>query len=280
MPTIKTNGIHLHYEERGSGESPDDIPLLLIMGITAPGSVWNVHLADWQHHFRCIIGDNRGVGLSDKPAGPYSTEQMADDYAGLLDAIEVKKVKVVGCSMGSTIAQQLAIRHPHRVESLVLMCPWARCDHYAQALFQHIMNSKARFRPEEFSLYMQLLIFSKSSWDDAEKCAELEMGRRQDATNPFPQPLHGLEGQAAACISHNVLADLKKIHQPSLVIGGREDIFTPVWMAEEVAGGIDGSELFLYDKLGHAFHFENTEDFNPRVRNWLLGKNYPAETLN
>lgn len=264
MPTIKTNGINFYYEERGSGE-----PLLLIMGITAPGTVWNVHVADWKHHFRCIIGDNRGVGLTDKPAGPYSTEQMADDYAGLLDFLGLENVNVIGCSMGSTIAQQLAIRHPKKVKSLVLMCPWARCDNYAKGLFQHIMNAKARFRPEEFSLYMQLLIFSKSSWDDAKQHEDLENGRKIDAYNPFPQPLHGLEGQAAACINHNALQDLGKINAPTLVIGGKEDIFTPVWMAKEVASGIPGAELFLYDKLGHAFHFENTEDFNARVRTWL-----------
>jgi pimeloyl-ACP methyl ester carboxylesterase len=260
----------MHYEERGSGHSPEDIPLLLIMGITAPGSVWNVHLADWQNHFRCIVGDNRGVGLSDKPLGPYSSEQMADDYAGLLDAIQVEKVKVVGCSMGSTIAQQLAIRHPEKVHSLVLMCPWARCDNYAKSLFQHIVNCKAHFRPEDFSLYIQLLIFSKSSWDQNDTYEELATGRKQDGANPFPQPLHGLEGQAAACIAHNALADLGQIDKPTLVIGGAQDIFTPVWMAKEVADNIPEAELFLYENLGHAFHFEHTADFNPRVRNWLL----------
>jgi len=260
----------MHYEERGSGHSPEDIPLLLIMGITAPGSVWNVHLADWQNHFRCIVGDNRGVGLSDKPLGPYSSEQMADDYAGLLDAIQVEKVKVVGCSMGSTIAQQLAIRHPEKVHSLVLMCPWARCDNYAKSLFQHIVNCKAHFRPEDFSFYIQLLIFSKSSWDQNDTYEELATGRKQDGANPFPQPLHGLEGQAAACIAHNALADLGQIDKPTLVIGGAQDIFTPVWMAKEVADSIPEAELFLYENLGHAFHFEHTADFNPRVRKWLL----------
>lgn len=264
MPTIKTNGINFYYEERGSGE-----PLLLIMGITAAGAVWNVHVSDWKRDFRCIMGDNRGVGQTDKPVGPYSTEQMADDYAGLLDSLGLENVNVIGCSMGSTIAQQLAIRHPKKVKSLVLMCPWARCDNYAKGLFQHIMNAKARFRPEEFGLYIQLLIFSKASWDDAKQHSDLEDGRRADGLNPFPQPLHGLEGQAAACIDHNALPDLGKINVPTLVIGGKEDIFTPVWMAEEVANGIPGAELFLYEKLGHAFHFENTPDFNARIKNWL-----------
>lgn len=265
MPLIATNGINFYYEERGTGE-----PLLLIMGITAAGSVWNVHLADWQKHFRCIVGDNRGVGQTDKPPGAYTTEQMADDYAGLLDHLGLSNVAVVGCSMGSTIAQQLAIRHPEKVKSLVLMCPWARCDAYAKGIFEHMKLAKARFRPEEFSLHIQLLIFAKQSWDNAETLAGLEAGRKQDAVNPWPQPLHGLEGQAAACVNHNALDKLGNINKPTLVIGGREDIFTPVWMAEEVAGNIPGAELFLYENLGHAFHFEDTEDFNPRVRNWLL----------
>jgi pimeloyl-ACP methyl ester carboxylesterase len=267
MPFVQTNGINFYYEERGPSSAE---PLLLIMGITAPGGVWEPHASYWQNDFRCIIGDNRGVGQSDKPVGPYSTEQMADDYAGLLDALQLENVRVVGCSMGSTIAQQLAIRHPKKVRSLVLMCPWARCDNAAKAIFQHMTHCKARFRPEEFSLYIQQLIYSKASWDNEQTAADLEAGRNQAAIDPFPQPLHGLEGQAAACIAHNALAELPSLTQPALIIGGKEDIFTPVWMANEVAGAIPNSDLFLYEKAGHIFHFEQLEDFNPRVKNWLL----------
>ena len=265
MPHIHTNGINLYYEERGSGA-----PLLLIMGITAPGAVWEKHAAYWEKDFQCIIGDNRGVGLSDQPAGPYTSAQMADDYAGLLDSLQIQNVRVVGCSMGSIIAQQLALRHPEKVRSLVLMCPWARCDNTAKAIFQHLMHCKARLTPEEFNLFIQLLIYSKSSWDNDNIYAELKESRQQAAIDPLPQPLQGLEGQAAACITHDVLGELSKIQQPAFIIGGKEDIFTPVWMAEEVAGGISNAELHLYEKSGHAFHWENLSDFNPRVRNWLI----------
>ena len=265
MPIVSTNGIDLYYEERGSGD-----PLLLIMGITAPGSVWEQHVAHWEKDFRCIVGDNRGVGRSDKPAGPYTTAQMADDYAGLLDALGIEPVRVVGCSMGSTIAQQLALRHPEKVRSLVLMCPWARCDAVAKAVFQHIMDCKARLRPEEFSLFMQLLIYSKASWDSPETVAELAAGRQQAAVEPWPQPLHGLEGQAAACITHDALDKLRMIQKPALVVGGREDIFTPAWMAEEVASALPNAELHLYEKSGHVFHWENLAHFNSLVRNWLM----------
>lgn len=265
MPVIQTNGIALYYEERGAGE-----PLLLIMGITAPGSVWEKHAAYWEIDFKCIVVDNRGVGFSDKPVGPYTTAQMADDYAGLLEALQIKKVRVVGVSMGSTIAQQLAIRHPDKVQSLVLMCTWARCDNAAKAIFQHMVSCKARLRPEEFTLFIQLLIYSKFSWANQIMYAEMEESRRQAAIEPFPQPLHALEAQAEACINHYVVDDLGKIKVPALVIGGREDSFTPVWMAEEVAGAIPNAELHLFDKCGHAFHWEKIEEFNPYVRNWLL----------
>lgn len=263
MPYANANGINLYYEERGSGE-----PLLLIMGITAPGSVWEKHAAYWEQHFRCILFDNRGVGFSDKPAGPYTTAQMADDCAGLLDTLEIDNARVAGVSMGSTIAMQLALRHPDRVRSMVLMCPWARCDRKGEAVFKHMMHAK-RLRPEEFSNFVQQLIYHKSSWDNDAVYDELMQEQQEAAVAPFPQPLHGLEGQAYACISHNVLAELPKIKQPCLVIGGKEDVFIPPWMAQEVAKAIPDSELHLYDNAGHAFHWEKIDDFNPRVLHWL-----------
>lgn len=265
MPYVQSNGIDIYYEERGSGE-----PLLLIMGITAPGSVWEKHVAHWEKQFRCILFDNRGIGKSDKPAGPYTSEQMADDSAGLLQQLQVPEVRVVGVSMGSIIAQQLAIRHPDLVQSLVQMCPWARCDRRTEATFRHMMQIKAHLRPEDFQHFIQWLIFDKTSWDTDEGYQELKDGQKEAAENPLPQPLHGLEGQAHACINHDVLENLAKINVPCLVTGGENDRFVPSWMTREVAEAIPGCDLHMYKNSGHAFHWENIEDFNPRVSKWLL----------
>jgi pimeloyl-ACP methyl ester carboxylesterase len=266
MPYANVNGIKLFYEERGEGD-----PLLLIMGITAPGSVWEKHANYWQQHYRCIQVDNRGVGFSDKPAGPYSTSLMADDYAMLLDYLEIPSAKVVGVSMGSTIAQQLALRHPQKVKSMVLMCPWARADRRMEAVFMHMMHAK-KLKPEEFSNFIQFLIFHKSSWDHDETYRGFLESRQNEATNPYPQPLHGLEAQAWACINHNVLNELHKIKQKCLVIGGKEDIFVPEWMVREVAEAIPNCDLHLYEDAGHAFHWEKIDDFNYRVLDWLNQK--------
>ena len=95
MPIVQTNGIDMYYAEAGDGP-----PLLMIMGITAPGSVWEAHADAWKAHFRCIMPDNRGVGRSSKPGGSYTSARMADDMAGLLDALELERVRVVGCVDG------------------------------------------------------------------------------------------------------------------------------------------------------------------------------------
>ncbi|MGJ8657461.1 MAG: alpha/beta fold hydrolase [Akkermansiaceae bacterium] len=260
MPSFTYDDFTMHYEIHGEGE-----PVLCIMGITAPGAVWEVHVEEWKKSFQCITPDNRGVGFSDKPVGEYTSEMMADDHVRLLDHLGIEKAHVVGCSMGSVIAQQVALRHPERVRSVTLMCSWARCDAYAKSVFGHILKAKAHFRAEDFMEYIQLLIFDKRSWDDAEFLAGLVEGREAAAADPYPQPLHGLEGQCAACVEHDTVGELKNLTAPCLVIGGENDIFTPRWMAEEIHGLLPNSEFHMYPDSGHGFHFENVEDFNERV---------------
>lgn len=267
MSFIAANGIQLYYEERGAGK-----PLLLIMGITAPCSVWEKHVAFWETHYRCILFDNRGVGASDKPEGPYTTAQMADDCAALLEALQISKAAVVGVSMGGAIALQLAIRHPTKVAAMVLMCPWASCDRKGEAIFKHMMHAKAHLRPEQFANFVQLLIFHKSTWDDDAAYKGLLESQKEAALQADQQPLHGLEGQALACISHHVVEQLPQIKIPCLVIGGKDDQFIPEWMVIEVAEGIPNSALHLYENAGHAFHWEHLNDFNTRVVKWLQEK--------
>jgi pimeloyl-ACP methyl ester carboxylesterase len=120
---VETNGIRIAYEDRGWGE-----PLVLIMGFAADGQAWDAHAQAYAEKFRCFLVDNRGTGHSDKPVGPYTTAMMADDYAGLIRGQGLGKVHVMGVSMGAAIAQQLALRHPDLVRSLVLICAWPRFD--------------------------------------------------------------------------------------------------------------------------------------------------------
>src|SRR4029077_21119 len=123
MSTARVGDIEMYYEEHGSGD-----PLLLVMGLAADSTAWMFQLPDFARHYRTIVFDNRGVGRSSKPAGPYTIHQMADDAAGLLDALDVRRAHVVGVSMGGMIAQELALRHPARVRGLVLGCTFPEPD--------------------------------------------------------------------------------------------------------------------------------------------------------
>jgi pimeloyl-ACP methyl ester carboxylesterase len=168
------------------------------------------------------------------------------------------------------IAQQLALRHPEKVKSMILMCTWARQDRFGLYTWQHLMKAKADMRPEDFMQWIQMLIFTKPWFDNDDCWNNMQQGLKDAATNPAPQPLHATEAQSAAAISHNTLNELKNVKCPTLVIGGKNDTFTPRWMSEEVAAAIPGADLHLYDNAGHAFHWECLGDFNPRTTEWLL----------
>jgi pimeloyl-ACP methyl ester carboxylesterase len=105
----------LHWESAGEGE-----PVLLIMGLGLSGGAWWRTVPVLSRRLRVITFDNRGVGRSRAHSYAYTTEAMADDAVAVLDAAGEEAVHVYGISLGGMVAQQLALRHPRRVRSLVL----------------------------------------------------------------------------------------------------------------------------------------------------------------
>jgi pimeloyl-ACP methyl ester carboxylesterase len=115
MPVVSTNGIELHYETQGAGT-----PLVLLAGLGYPAWQWHRMAPLLAAHCQVILPDNRGVGQSSKPAGPYTAELLAVDTVGLLDALEIEQAVILGHSMGGFIAQALALDYPQRVGKLIL----------------------------------------------------------------------------------------------------------------------------------------------------------------
>src|SRR3954447_24424477 len=116
MPSQYINGVHLRYEVVGSGPA-----LVLIIGYRLHGRAWpSTFVDELARNFSVVTFDNRGTGLSDKPASGYSIESMATDVDKLLGSLDIPKAHVLGFSMGGAIAQELALNCPQRIDRLVL----------------------------------------------------------------------------------------------------------------------------------------------------------------
>jgi 3-oxoadipate enol-lactonase len=115
MPTVKINDIDMYYEVHGEGK-----PLVLIAGLGSGVSLFAGSTPLFSKGREVVAFDNRGAGRTDKPDVPYTIEMMADDTAGLLRALDIKRADVLGVSMGGRIAMDLAIRYPDVVRGLIL----------------------------------------------------------------------------------------------------------------------------------------------------------------
>ena len=115
MPKAHANNIDIYYEITGSGE-----PLVLIAGLGYDMWMWRNMIPGLAEHFQVIAFDNRGVGQTDKPEGPYTAKLLADDTAGLIEALGLQRVAVLGHSMGGFVAQALALSRPDLLSKLIL----------------------------------------------------------------------------------------------------------------------------------------------------------------
>ena len=256
---VSSDGCPISY--RLVGEGP---PLLLVMGLGADVTAWADHVPAYAERSRCILVDNRGVGRSGQPAGPYSTAQMADDCARVVTAVGDHPVAVVGISMGGAIAQELALRHPALVRGLVLVSTWARCDGYLADVFDHLAVTHGALGPVEFAQLLQLRIWSAPYVSD--HLDELREARQVAAAAPVPD--HAFAAQSAACTSHDTFGRLSGIDVPTLVTAGREDCFTVLAHAEQLHAGVPGSQLEVFPG-GHTHHWEQLEAFNKLTSGWL-----------
>ncbi|HYD47916.1 MAG TPA: alpha/beta fold hydrolase, partial [Terriglobales bacterium] len=274
--TAPVNGIDIYYEEHGSGE-----PLLLIMGLAADINGWLFQVPEFSKHHRTIVFDNRGVGRSSKPAGPYTIQMMADDAAGLLDHLGIERAHVAGISMGGMISQELALRHPHKVAKLVLGCTYAFPDDSVAALRNTLVGQLGGAVGGDGSLQidpskidpMQLfgallpLSFSPSFLqNELPKLMQVFAGALQ-----YGFSMEGVLAQVMATSSHNTLERLAQIQAPTLVLTGDCDQLIPAACSDVLAEKIPGAKLRKLEGGSHGFNFEVPEQFNRAVLDFLAG---------
>lgn len=263
---VNSNGCKIYYQIKGEGN-----PLVLLMGFGADGDVWELHVAEYQKHFQCIVLDNRGVGKSDAPEGPYSTSMMAADTIAVMDHLGIDKAQVAGISMGGAIAQSLAIEYQDRVQALALISTWPVFNNYAKTVYENLKKLRRVTNPADFMELLQLWIFAPPHYED--NMDELHAGQQGAAASDNPQKQSGFDGQLDACINHNVVDRLHSIKCPTLITIGMMDIFTPPAFSDILHEKISGSKIERFPTGGHVHHWEDLERFNKVTTEFLLKNN-------
>ena len=277
MPTIRSNDIDIYYEEHGSGE-----PLLLIMGWGCNAATWKPQVPGLAERFRVITFDNRGVGRSSAPKQSYTVPQMARDTAGLLDALGIERAHVFGISMGGMIAQELALTHPERVDSLLLGCtsPGSRRAAGQRELLKNIAEFNDTVGSDGPSLEW-FQDFIKRLWTDgAISRSDTYLQDFVFSMIRFPPTPHGLHNQSYAVAMHDTYDRLPYIQQPTLVMTGDKDGLIDCENSLILAGRIPRADLMIFPGLKHAFHLEAAARVNTVIIDFIdrvvMGREDPS----
>jgi len=263
--TVHANGQELYFEVHGEGP-----PLILVMGIGYDATLWTLaQVPALSQVFQVVIFDNRDAGRSSKATGPYTIADMADDLAGLMDALDISRAHVLGLSMGGMIAQEFALRHPGRLHRLVLSgCGAAP----ARVAFDPIRTwnwVKATDRTGELFACQQFTwLFSNAFLRNKEA---VQQTIALLTSNPHPVGPEAYDRQAQAYLRHDALDRLADLKSPTLVIVGEQDLLTPPWVCREVADRIPGAEFEIIKGAGssHVVPIERPDEFNHLVTRFL-----------
>ncbi|HBB34952.1 MAG TPA: alpha/beta hydrolase [Cyanobacteria bacterium UBA8803] len=267
MPVIQANGINLYYKIQGSKEKE---LLLLIAGFDSDSSTWAAMMQLLVQQYRVLRFDNRGMGQSEAPNTPYSIKQMATDAAALLDYLSIERVHIAGHSMGGQIAQELALAHPEKIQSLILLSSWAKGDEKFNSLIKLFGDLTDKI---EGKLYQRVLLpwlFTDAFYSTPRAMVQLIY---LIENYPFPPTPHGLYYQTQAILGSDTSDRLTNIHCPTLVIVGKEDLLTPVRFSEQLAQGIPKAELTILEQGGHAFIVESADSVAKVMLDFLAKHN-------
>jgi 3-oxoadipate enol-lactonase len=264
MAHVHVDGRELFHLRRGTGE-----PLLLVQGMSGTHLAWGDAFAgELERDFDVIAYDHRGVGRSARVMAPFSIADLAEDAAGLLDALEIEDAHVLGISMGGMVAQELALRHPGRVRTLALGCTYpggaeARITDPAVALrLSQAISSGDRERALRTGY--EVNVSAAFAGDRANYQAFREMATQ------LPVALEVLMLQLQAIQAHDASGRLAGIDAPTLVVHGTEDQMLPVANGELIARLIPGAQLELLDGVGHMFWWEQPQRSARLVREHAL----------
>jgi 3-oxoadipate enol-lactonase len=256
------DGTRIHYDSFGRRSGP---PVLLIQGLGADARGWLRQRSMLADRYHGIVLDNRGVGRSGVPDGPYDLEVMAEDALAVLDDLGIESAHVVGASMGGVVAQVLGVRHADRVRSLTLAC--TACQHLAWR--RELLAEWCELAQERG---MRAVVDTASGWLMGPR-SRLRLWPVIGVLGPLALNVSpdAFCAQVAAILSvdDELRFALTSITAPTLVVVGSQDVLTPIGDSELIHSLVPGAELVILSGAAHGFMVENASRFNKAVRPFL-----------
>jgi 3-oxoadipate enol-lactonase len=249
MAFVENQEAKIYWDEQGQGE-----PVLLIMGLAYPSQMWYRTRPLLASCYRTLAFDNRGIGRSEVPLGPYPIALMASDAAAVLDADGIESAHVFGVSMGGMIAQELALRYPARVRSLILGCTAAGGPTAVRAEPEAIqmLMSRAKMTPEQAAEAAVPFIYHPTT-------ARARIDEDIAIRRPWFPTAAGYAAQLQGILGWEAYSRLGQIAAPTLVIHGESDRLIPPGNAKLIAGKIPGAKLVMIPRASHLFLTDQTE---------------------
>lgn len=261
MPTEHLNGIDLHYQVQGQGEQT----VLLINGLADDLTTWAYQVpALVEAGYRVITFDNRGIGGTSRPAGPYSAELLAADAKALVDHLGMTDLHLMGVSMGGMIAQQYALAHPQDLRSLTLACTYAAPGPFCSRMFDMWADlapvQGVPFVMRDVTLWAFTVPFFSQR--------EAELREFETAMRYLDMTVPAYLAQLAVIQQHDTTSRLHTVEVPTLVLAGEQDILIPTSLSRELHRLIPGS-LWRTTPGGHGCIWEHPDAFNRAFLDFL-----------
>jgi len=263
MPFTDDDGVKIYWKESGAGD-----PLLLIMGLGYTHDMWFRSEPILAQRYRTISFDNRGVGRSDVPPGPYPISTMAADAAAVIDSAGVKRAHVFGISMGGMIAQEFALQYPERVRSLILGCTSHGGPEAVLADAEVVTTLMARGTMSVEDGIRAMVPFIYDASTPRERIEEdLEIRRRT-----FPTAA-GYFAQVQGIFAFEARSRLPQLKVPTLVVHGESDRLVPPENGRRIAKLIEGARLVMLPRASHIFPTDQPEAAHQAILRFLAEQN-------
>ena len=254
--------VRIAWERHGAGE-----PLLLVHGLGYARWGWEPVLPGLAERFDVLLFDNRGIGESDAPAGPYTVAELAGDAVAVLDEAGVERAHVVGTSLGGMVAQELALAHPGRVDRLVLACTTPGGPQ-AFPLPERTLALMAEAATLEPAVALRRFVENALAPPTPVERPEL-VDRIMEHRLATAQGQAAWAAQAAAGVGFDRYDRMGEIAAATLVLTGTEDGVVDPRNADLLAEHVPDARLERFEGTGHLFFWEEPDAFVASVTGFL-----------